>query len=354
VTSDPGVRPVTSQAEDSAAPGLDQGRRKRGPGIPFKFLIPAVLVLDVLAMILLPPFPRGGTAGEACGFPECFITSAIEFPPPVIVIDLQPDTAPTSAPMIYFHPSISSTILTMWIVMALLLVVAFLATRRMRLVPRGVQNVVEWAYEFGRDFAVGIGGEAARRYYPIFAGFFLFILFSNWSGLVPPVGKIEELRAPTSDVNITIGLALTSFVLFQGEGFRTLGVRGYLGKFFPIGEFRHGIGAGILAMYVGIIELFLEFVKPVTLSMRLCGNIYGGEVALAVITALTIAIVPVALVGLEALLNLIQALIFSVLTLMFILIAIEGHEAEEHGAPGGATDDHGAPHGAETHQPAAA
>ena len=107
-------------------------------------------------------------------------------------------------------------------------------------------------------------------------------------------------------------------------------------------------------MYVGIIELFLEFVKPVTLSMRLFGNIYGGEVALAVITALTIAIVPVALVGLEALLNLIQALIFSVLTLMFILIAIEGHAAEEHSAPGGATDDHGAPHGAETHQPAAA
>ena len=196
--------------------------------------------------------------------------------------------------------------------------------------PGRLQNAVEWAYEFGSDFAVGIGGERARRYYPIFAAFFLFILFSNWSGLVPPIGKIEQLRAPTSDVNVTIGLALTSFVLFQGEGFRRLGVRGYLGKFFPIGEFRHGLGAGLLAMYVGIIELFLEFVKPVTLSMRLFGNIYGGEVALAVISALTLALVPVALVGLEALLNLIQALIFSVLTLMFILIAIEGHGSEEH------------------------
>ena len=150
---------------------------------------------------------------------------------------------------------------------------------------------------------------------------------------MPPVGKIEQLRAPTSDVNVTIGLALTSFVIFQGEGFRRLGVRGYLGKFFPIGEFRHGIGAGLLAMYVGIIELFLEFVKPVTLSMRLFGNIYGGEVALAVISALTLAVVPVALFGLEALLNLIQALIFSVLTLMFILIAIEGHGPEEHERP---------------------
>jgi F-type H+-transporting ATPase subunit a len=71
-------------------------------------------------------------------------------------------------------------------------------------------------------------------------------------------------------------------------------------------------------------------VKPVTLSMRLFGNIYGGEVALAVISALTLAVVPVALLGLEALLNLIQALIFSVLTLMFIMIAIEGHGEEEH------------------------
>jgi F-type H+-transporting ATPase subunit a len=232
--------------------------------------------------------------------------------------------------MVYFHPSISSTILTMWIIMGLILLLAIGATRRLKTVPGRLQNMIEWAYEFGRDFATGIGGEQSARYYPIFAGFFIFILFSNWSGLVPPVGKIEQLRAPTSDVNITIGLALTSFVLFQGEGFHRLGIRGYLGKFFPLGEFRKGLGAGILAMYVGIIELFLEFVKPVTLAMRLFGNIYGGEVALAVITALTLAVVPVALVGLEALLNLIQALIFSVLTLMFIMIAIEGHGDEEH------------------------
>jgi F-type H+-transporting ATPase subunit a len=351
VTSDPGVQPATSQAEDTSIQMAQPPRKRRG-WVRWVALIVGVLVLDFLAMTFAPPFPKEGKAGDSCAFPTCFITSSIEFPPPVVVIDLQPETAAAAAPMIYFHPSISSTILTMWIVMALLLVVAFLATRRMRIVPGAVQNTVEWAYEFGQNFAVGMGGEKARRYYPIFAGFFLLILFSNWSGLVPPVGKVEFLRAPTSDVNITIGLALTSFVMFQAEGFHRLGVRGYLSKFFPLGEFRKGIGAGILAMYVGIIELFLEFVKPVTLSMRLFGNIYGGEVALAVITALTIAVVPVALVGLEALLNLIQALIFSVLTLMFILIAIEGHETGEHGAEG-ATSEHGAPGGADTHQAAA-
>lgn len=338
----------------SGAQATKRGRPSAGPVLLLLTL--AVVVLDIVAVRFVPPFPAGGQPGQACDFPSCYITSVIEFPPPAIVLDLSPASAPATAPMVYFHPSISSTILTMWLVMAFILLLAFVATRRMKMVPGRLQNAVEWAYEFGSDFATGIGGEGAGRYFPIFAAYFIFILVSNWSGLVPPIGKIEQLRAPTSDVNITIGLALTSFLIFEGEGFRRLGVRGYLGKFFPIGEFRHGIGAGLLAMYVGIIELFLEFVKPVTLSMRLFGNIYGGEVALAVITALTLAVVPVALIGLEALLNLIQALIFSVLTLMFILIAIEGHGTEEHqpAAAGVASHDRPAPGGADNHQPVAA
>jgi F-type H+-transporting ATPase subunit a len=330
VTSDPGDPPATQDDAEGIDTQPPAAPKKRARGIPFKFLIPAVIALDLLAVLLVPPFPKGATAGTACDFPSCYVQSAIELPPPEIVFDFSPATAPSPLPMIYFHPSISNTILTMWIVMAFILLLGIAATRAMKAIPGGLQNAVEWAYEFGRDFAVGIGGEGARRYYPIFAAFFILILLSNWSGLVPPIGKIPQLRAPTSDVNITIGLALTSFVLFQGEGFHRLGVRGYLSKFFPLGEFRKGIGAGILAIYVGIIELFLEFVKPVTLAMRLFGNIYGGEVALAVISALTLAVVPLALYGLEALLNVIQALIFSVLTLMFILIAIEGHEPESH------------------------
>lgn len=205
-----------------------------------------------------------------------------------------------------------------------------LATRGMRQVPGRVQNVVEFAYESLQNFATSLGGPAALPYVPLFAAFFLYILFSNWSGLVPPVGKLEILRAPTSDVNVTIGLALVSFTYFQIQGFRALGVRGYLGKFLPIGEFRHGVGAGSIAMFVGLMELLLEFVKPLTLSMRLFGNIFGGEVALGVMTALTVAIIPVALVGLEVFLNAVQALIFSVLTLMFTLAAIEGHHTDEH------------------------
>jgi F-type H+-transporting ATPase subunit a len=189
--------------------------------------------------------------------------------------------------------------------------------------------VFEFVYEFLSDFGLGLAGPAARPYIPIFLGAFLLVLFDNWIGLVPPVGKVAFLQAPSSDVNITIGMALVSFLIFHVEGFRHLGVRGYLGKFFPIYEFKNGIGAGIIALFVGLIELMLEFVKPVTLSMRLFGNIYGGEVALGVITSLTIAIFPVALLLLDGMLNAIQALIFSVLTLVFITLAIESHDEEE-------------------------
>ena len=231
--------------------------------------------------------------------------------------------------MVGFHPSITSTILTMWIVIAVLLVLGFLATRAMKLVPGGLQNLVEFAYENLESFGTSMGGAPAKPYIPLFASFFLLILFCNWVGLIPPVGRIDELRAPTSDVNITLGLALVSFGYFEFQGFRKNGVGGYLGRFFPLYEFRNGIGAGIIAMFVGLIELMLEFVKPVTLSMRLFGNIYGGEVALAVITALTLFIAPVLMFSLEVMLNFIQALIFSILSLLFIVLAVESHEGEE-------------------------
>ena len=292
-------------------------------------LILAVVLVDVIAFIAFPQTPRGGAAGEACSFPACFIQNSLEFPAPRTVVDFDPSAEPPPPVGVYFHPSISNTILTMWLVMAIVLAGAILMVRGARLIPGRAQNVIETVYEFLSDFGVGIAGPTARPYIPIFAAAFLLILFDNWIGLVPPVGKIDLLRAPSSDVNITIGMALVSFSIFHIEGIRTLGLGGYLGKFFPLYEFRNGIGAGILALFVGLIELMLEFVKPVTLSMRLFGNIYGGEVALGVITTLTVSLIPVLLISLELMLNAIQALIFSVLTLIFIVLAIESHHEEE-------------------------
>ena len=316
--------PVAESSGPTPAPEAKSGR---GSAPRWLLLIAAVIVVDILAFIAFPPFPAGGAPGDACSFPVCFIESTLHFPAPATVISL--GSAAPSDGLVAFTPSISNTIVTMWIVMAIVLAGAILMARGGKLVPGRAQNVFEAFYEGLSDFGVGLAGPKALPYIPIFAAFFLLILFNNWVGLVPFVGKVDFLRAPSSDVNITIGLALISFLIFHIEGFRHLGVGGYLGKFFPVYEFRHGIGAGIIAMFVGLIELMLEFVKPVTLSMRLFGNIYGGEVALGVITSLTIALIPVGLIGLELMLNAIQALIFSVLTLMFIVLAIESHHEEE-------------------------
>jgi len=317
---------VTPEVAEATTPPPKQGR---GLSSRWFLIIGAIVVFNIIALIFVPPFPKEGAPGDVCAFPVCFIEGTLEFPAPHVVWAPEGSTPPPANELITFYPSISSTILTMWIVMAIVLLVSFLMVRGSKLIPGRAQNVFEWFYEFLSDFGLGIAGPAAKPYIPLFIAFFLLILFCNWSGLIPPVGRIEELRAPTSDVNITLGLALVSFVYFEFQGFKRLGVGGYLGKFFPLYEFKHGIGAGGIALFVGLVELMLEFVKPITLSMRLFGNIYGGEVALGVITALTIAFIPVGLLGLEVMLNAIQALIFSILTLIFITLAIESHAHEE-------------------------
>jgi F-type H+-transporting ATPase subunit a len=315
------------ESRDAAEAPQPQPKSRRGLSSKWFTLIGAVVIFNIAALILVPPFPKGGAPGDSCAFPACYINGTVEFPAPHVVWPLT--DAVQSTDLLTWYPSISSTILTMWIVIAIVLVASILMARPRRMIPGRFQNLFEYFYEFLSDFGIGIAGPTARPYVPIFAAYFLLILFSNWIGLIPPVGRIDELRAPTSDVNITIGLALVAWVIFEGEGFRKLGFRGYVGKFLPIYEFKKGIGAGLIAMFVGLVELMLEFVKPVTLSMRLFGNIYGGEVALGVLTALTLAFVPVGMLGLEVLLNAIQALIFSILTLMFIVLAIESHDHEE-------------------------
>jgi len=308
-------------------PADQKSGRRFGTRTVILATIVIVFAIDIFAALAYPPFPPG-EPGAACPFPVCFIQGTLEFPPPHVVYP--PDAAPFPPGLtITFEPSITSTMLTLAVVSVALLIAIFVLSRGGAGVPGRLQNFGEWAYEMMESFATGIGGLAARPYVPIFVGTFVLILFSNWIGLVPIVGRVDFLRAPTSDVNVTIGLAIVAFVIFEVEGFRRLGARKYLGKFFPLYEFKKGIGAGLIALFVGTTEFLLDLVRPLTLSMRLFGNIYGGEVALGVITALTIVILPVLLLGLEFMLNLIQALIFSILALMYIVLAIEDHSHEE-------------------------
>ncbi len=289
----------------------------------------AVVALNVVAFILVPPYPAGEPGKPVTGISD-LIAANLELPAPHVLFDLAPENPVDPGAILSFHPSITNTIFTTWWVMAVVLLLAFLGTRRLTMIPGRFQNLLELTWESLENWATSLGGAVAGKHIPLFAAFFLFILLSNWSGLLPGFGKIETLRAPTSDLNVTVGLALVAFVYFHFRGFQALGVRGYLGKFFVFSGFRSGLANGVIDLFVGLIEFMLEFIKPVTLAMRLFGNIYGGEVALGVITALTIALIPVAMISLEVLLNFIQALIFSTLMLMYTLIAVEGHHAEEH------------------------
>jgi len=313
---------VTNEAQEATAPAA----KPRSLRNRFLLVIVGIIVLDILAFMFIPPFPLDHPGEPVTGIGDLILAN-LEFPVPHVIY---PDGAHGPTSIISFEPTITATIFTTWVVMAVVLAAFILATRSVKLIPSGVQNLVEFAYESLENWAVSLGGVGARRHVPLFAAFFLFILFSNWSGLLPFFGKIVALRAPTSDVNVTIGLALVAFFYFHYQGFRALGVRGYLGKFFVFSGFKEGPAAGVIGVFVGLIEFLLEFIKPVTLAMRLFGNIFGGEVALGVITALTIAVIPVAMLGLELLLNLIQALIFSTLMLMYTVIAMEGHGEEHH------------------------
>jgi F-type H+-transporting ATPase subunit a len=298
--------------------------------------IAAIIALQAVGLVVAPPYAcePGVTPcepahdpGQQFAYPGDAILANFELPAPHVVADLTPDTHPSG--ILIWDETISASLFTAWIIMAIIVVLAFLLSRGVSISPRRSQNALEYVYEGLANFATSLGGPAARRYVPIFVTFFVFILLSNWSGLFPFVGRTEQLRAPTSDVNVTIGLALVAFAMFHIEGVRALGFRGYFGKFFTLSGFKDGIGAGIIGLFVGVLEFLLEFVKPVTLSMRLFGNIYAGEIALGVISALTIFLIPVAMLGLEVLLNFMQALIFSVLALMFTTAAIESHH-EEH------------------------
>jgi F-type H+-transporting ATPase subunit a len=292
-----------------------------------------VIVLDIIAVVLV------GDVGLK-DFPGGVIRKALEPIVPHTVIDLGGD--PTHAATLFdFYPSITGSIIMSWIVMAAVIIPLTIVARRLKEIPSGVQNFLEFAIESLSSFAIGIGGPGAKKFITFFLACFLFIAVSNWSGLIPGVGRVHEFRAPTSDVNVTVGLALVAFVYFHYQGMRALGLGGYFGKFFTL-------KGGPIGLFVGVIEFFLEFVKPLTLAMRLFGNIYGGELALAVVTTITIAYIPLALYGLELFVGLMQGIIFSVLVLVFTMLAMEGHHEEGHDEHSPAAAGEGETAGAES------
>ncbi len=224
---------------------------------------------------------------------------------------------------------VTNSLLTSWLVMAFLVILSVFVALRIKLVPGGLQNVVEFMVESLLNLVVSVSGHNGRRFFGFVATFFFFILFSNWAGLLPGVGSVgfwEEaeghrlfipfLRAGTSDLNTTLALALIAMVAIHSLGLKDLGLFKYVAKYIK-NPIKDPMGA-----IVGFLEIILEFAKILSFSFRLFGNVFAGEVLLIVVAFLVPVFVPFPFLGLEIFVGFIQALVFMLLTLIFINMAV--------------------------------
>ena len=228
-----------------------------------------------------------------------------------------------------FGLPITNTLLMSWIVLLLLSVAAFFLFKKFKPVPAFLQNLWEVFVEGFLNTMEGILGSRnkAEKYLPLVATIFIFILVSNWLGIFPGVGSVgfyEEVhgerlfvplfRSAASDLNFTLAIAVLTVVLVNIYGARAIGLGHHLSKFFT---FKNPIAFG-----VGILEFISEFAKMVSFSFRLFGNVFAGEVLLVIAAFLAPLFAPLPFLALEIFVGFIQALVFAMLSMVFISIAV--------------------------------
>lgn len=218
------------------------------------------------------------------------------------------------------------------IVSAFLIFLITRSTRNLSLVPRGVQNVLEIIFEALLELVESVTQDKkqARQFFPLIATIFLFVLISNWAGLLPGLGTvglthgegshatiIPFLRSTSADLNFTLALSLITVITVQFTGIAALGIVKYGKKFF-ISPFHKPYGIGTA---VGILELVSEVGKIISFTFRLFGNVFAGEVLLTVMLHLVPYFLPLPFMFLEVFVGFIQAVVFAMLTLVFLKMA---------------------------------
>jgi len=233
--------------------------------------------------------------------------------------------------------SITNSIATSWVITALTLAFFYFATKKLLMKGKltRLQMFIEVLIEGLYGIVESIAGKSkARLFFPLVMTFFLFIVPSNWSGLLPGAGSIgfngvikgsevfiPILRGPTADINTTLALGLIAMFMVQFYGFKFQGMH-YLKKFF---DFSNPINA-----FVGILELVSDLSKVISFTFRLFGNIFAGEVLIAVISYLVPLVAPMPFYALEVFVGLIQGLVFMMLATVFMNMATLGHGDENH------------------------
>ena len=252
-------------------------------------------------------------------------------------------------PLFHLGPiTVTNSMVGTLIATVTLLALAWWASRNSAVVPGRLQSFLEFPLEFLGGIVRGQHATRWRAIFPPVVTIFLLVLFANYVGLLPGVGTIslrvtengEEgvfpiIRPASADLNFTLALALIAFVLFVSWGLRANGVRGYLKETFIANPW-------YMTPLMTPIHIVSELSRIISLSMRLFGNIFAGEILLAVMLALTFAVVPAIFLGLEAIFGAVQALVFALLTLTYITLATAGHGGghdEAHDTPGQDADD---------------
>lgn len=222
---------------------------------------------------------------------------------------------------------ITATMITVWFVSFLLILFSVLVKSKLTLIPSKMQSLVELTVGGVYDFVKETLGskEYADKYFPVVATIFIFVLSVNWAGLIPGVGAfgfydehhhlVPLLYPGATDLNITLALAIVSFVTIEVAGVMALGVWKYAGKFINF--------KSPMAFALGIMELISELARLVSFSFRLFGNIFAGKTLLLVAMFFVPYFLPVPVYAYELFVGIIQAIVFAILTLFFIKLAIE-------------------------------
>ncbi len=224
--------------------------------------------------------------------------------------------------------NVTNSLLYTLLVDTLIVTGSFIIARNIRLVPNLLQNGTEMVIATFYEMTESISGKMASQIFPYFMGFFIFILISNWGGLLPgmsSIGFFEQgehhkliplFRGSTSDINTTFGLALVSVAATHILSIRTLGFSEYISKF---------ISFNPINLFIGGLEIISEITKVISLSFRLFGNIFAGEIVLTTVSSLFAFIFPLPFMLLEIIVGLVQALVFAMLTMAFMAILTTSH-----------------------------
>jgi F-type H+-transporting ATPase subunit a len=230
--------------------------------------------------------------------------------------------------------SVTNSLLLGTLVTGVLILVALRSHKRLKLIPGPFQNFFEIFIDGFLDILDTIFGDRnkSEKYLPLIATIFLFVLASNWTGLLPGVGSIvyhgaEEtaplFRAPSADLNFTLALAIAAVFGVNILGAFAIGFFAHARKFF---NFKNPV-----QFFIGILEFVSEGARMVSFSFRLFGNVFAGEVLLTIIGFLVPYLVPLPFLMLEVFVGFVQATIFAMLAAVFVSVAITEHEEEDHG-----------------------